>query len=405
MGLLKIIFIIFVLIFPLGEIARFEFGNGIAIRLNEVILTLLVLFWIALHFLRRKTIRGLLIKPIFIFIGICLLSLLLNMNNLLFSQFLTSFLYLLRWILYACIYFMVLDFDSKFKQRIPIFMVISGTITLFIGFIQYFFYSSLRNLYYLGWDEHLYRLFSSFLDPNFAGSFFVLFFIFISGLFFNYSRKSNKKKIFLICILGLFILTAIFLTYSRSAFLMLLISVFIFLTIKNKKKWIFALIGFSILIFAISSKNFYIENLNLFRIASSEARIESASNAIKIIKDNSIFGVGFNAYRYAQVRYGFRDNKSSLLSHADAGTDNSFLFVFATAGVFGFFAYLYLLFRIVSISFRKSRKEKPGFNKTISIVVLSSFIGLFINALFINSLFYVFIMEWMWILIGLKENN
>ena len=68
-------------------------------------------------------------------------------------------------------------------------MLISGSLIVLLGFIQLMFYPALRNLYYLGWDEHLYRMFSTFLDPNFAGAFFVLFTLFVIDMSLRYKKE------------------------------------------------------------------------------------------------------------------------------------------------------------------------------------------------------------------------
>lgn len=142
---------------------------------------------------------------------------------------------------------------------------------------------------------------------------------------------------------------------------------------------------------SISSRYFNIENINLFRIASSEARIDSAKNALTIIKSNLLTGVGFNSYRYAQIRYGIRKEQSAgTISHADAGTDNSFLFVLATTGFVGLILYLFMWFKIFKIA---------------SALAIVSIFGVFIDSLFINSLFYPFVMLWLWIILALKKNN
>ena len=139
----------------------------------------------------------------------------------------------------------------------------------------------------------------------------------------------------------------------------------------------------------MASAYFNIENVNLFRAVSSEARLETAGNALLIIKNNPLIGVGFNSYRYAQFRYGLR-NRANAQSHADSAPDNSFLFVIATTGIVGFILYLFLWVRVFKIS---------------SVLAIASITGVFINSMFINSLFYPFIMLWLWIIIAIKENN
>ncbi|RJQ38910.1 O-antigen ligase domain-containing protein [Candidatus Microgenomates bacterium] len=406
MGLLKIIFILLIIVFPFGEIARFDIASGIAITLNDIIVGSLFIYWFIHSISHHKKIRDKNIAiPIFIFVGVCLTSLAVNAGYLNSFQFLIALSYIVRWVLYACLYFVIRNFDSSFKKRIPFLMIASSATVIIIGFIQLFFYPNLRNLYYLGWDEHLYRMFSSFLDPNFAGVYFVLSFLLLLEFNLKYLFEKRKKLQILFLTLLVINLSAIFLTYSRSALFALVAGTFTFLFLKKKKKFIFVLISIIIIAFIILSKNFNIENLNLLRTASSKARIDSSLNAIKIIKENPILGVGFNAYRYAQIKYGFRGGEQAFKSHADAGTDNSFLFILATTGVIGFISYLYLGKKISEALYKTADKNKDM--KAITIVAFSSLAAVTIASLFINALFYIFIMEWIWILLGIsiKENN
>lgn len=381
---LKKIFIFVLFLFPLGEIVRIDFGSGFVAKPLDVGMGILALSWLVTIILRKQK-----IKQNHIFISILLfflsglLSLIISNLQLSLKEFLISFSYLLRWAAYTCVFFVVCDFDREFKEKISNMLIIVGSLIVGFGYIQYFFYSNLRNIFYLGWDEHMYRMFSVFLDPNFAGAFFVLFFLFLVTIFF-------KKKSILMGLLLLMTLGAVFLTFSRSALIMIIVSSSFLFIIMNKKVLIAILLGVILLTLTISSKYFYIENINIFRVFSSGARIETAKRAIEIIQGHPILGVGFNAYRYAKLDYNLRNDDSRTTSHADAGVDNSFLFVIATTGIIGFISYLFLWFRILKIA---------------STLAVASVVGVFVDSMFINSLFYPFIMLWIWIILALSAKN
>lgn len=408
MGILKVIFVIFLLLFSFGEVFRFNFGTNVFIKPLDVILIAVFSIWLFGVFRSdvKSIFRDKLLIPIVLFVASMLLSLMLNFNNFSSNEIVVAFFYIARWVLYVSLYFVVKGFSSKFKQKIIYLLLLIGGLFVLFGFIQYFFYSSLRNLYYLGWDEHMYRMFSTFLDPNFAGSFFVLFLVFLSGIFLFFLNNNKIRQIRLIGFMFIFTLVSIYLTYSRSALIMLLVSIFIFSSLIKKRKWTFLIIGVSILFILFSWKNFYIENINLFRIVSAEARIDSAKIALEIIKNNPVFGVGFNTYRYAQVNYGFRDAVGSRSSHADAGTDNSFLFVASTTGIVGLILYLNLLVAILKRAFESYKQYKDkNFQKYMGLIIVASMGGIIANSFFVNSLFYSFAIIWLWILLGLIESN
>jgi O-antigen ligase len=394
MDILKILFVVSLLLFPFAELAKVQF-NFISISLNDLILLVVFAVWVTKNRFKINFGKSELGKPIVLFASVAFLSLVLNLSWLSLNEFLISFLYLMRWVLYASVYFILLSFDKNFLNKLRYVLVIPIALFLLIGYVQFFFYQNLRNLYYLGWDEHLYRLFSSFLDPNFAGAFFVLTFIYLLHLVLI--NLKNKALFILLTSISILNLIAIYLTYSRSALIMLFVSLGVFLLLLNKKKFLFlTALGLILMIF-ISPKAFQTEGTNLLRVASSEARIQSAKIAADIFGYNPVTGVGFNSYRFAQHKYGYLTDEKWQVTHSGAGTDNSFLFILATTGVIGFGAYLYLISRMAKSSISKS--------SLISKMFLASLVGILISSLFVNSLFYVYIMQWIWITAAFKENN
>jgi O-antigen ligase len=399
MGLLKYLFIIFLLAFPIAEVGRIQLPNGVAFSLNDILLLVVIFVWLGVHILRRrKLVWGKLFMPILIFSLIGLVSLLINFPNLGLNNLLISSLYLVRWIAYALIYFIINEFDSKFKNRIAYLFLFSGLVVVILGYLQFFFYPSLRNLFYLGWDEHLYRMFSSFLDPNFAGAFFVLYFLFTLSFIREYLQKKEIVKILMIVGISVADLIAVYLTYSRSALIMLVVAIITLLVSKGQKKLVaVVLIGLVAIVFVLP-KSFTTEGTNLLRITSSNERLNSLQTGIKIFEKSPVLGVGFNAYRYAQHKVGL-NNIYWQVTHSGAGTDNSFLFVLTTAGAVGLVAFIYLLFSVFALA-------KNNLKRNIYAVVLfSGLAGLILNGLFVNSLFYVLILEWIWVLSSLTENS
>jgi len=421
--LLKSFLLLSLIFLPLGEILRINITSDIVIRPLDVSICLTAIALIFFCIKDKKFPKAYLFKPIIIFAAIGVVSLLVNAAYYNQNQFLASLLYLIRWLSYSMIYVAITKTDKKFRNIIIWFMVIGGIFVLLTGYAQFFLYPNLRNLYYLGWDEHNYRMFSVFLDPNFAGVFFVLFFLFVGGLLHNHllirysgerrgskiSKHNNQSDsgqarmtiISLLVLLLIAIVIAVFLTYSRSAILMLVAGITAYLGLTGKKKFIFALIGLIAVFVLTLSPTFNKENTNLFRTTSSFARLETYSNSIKIFMDHPIFGVGFNAYRYAQQSYGFRNVKTKFPNHADAGADNSFLFVLATTGVVGLSAYLFIWYSVLKRALYIYHKN----SNMLALVVVCSSIGLFVNSFFINSLFFPNLMFWMWVTIGLAESH
>jgi putative inorganic carbon (hco3(-)) transporter len=403
--LVEWLFYILIFVFSLGQLDRINLANGVVLHLTDIF----VLFVVIIGFYRfaqnkqiRTIIQSSIFKAIFIFTILGLLSLIINPLALSWSKLFISCLYLFRWVSYALIYFFVNSFSTISKHKILKYLIFSQLILLVIGFFQYFYYSDLRNLYYLGWDEHLYRMFSTILDPNFLAVQFSLFLLLLFGLLFS-DYKIKFKNIFLSVII-VFTFIGLLLTYSRAGYIMTAVGVSVLLWLFQKKRIILGFIAILILGIVILPKNLHSAGVELWRTASITARSISATQAITILKNYPILGVGFNSYRYAQLHYGFIEKNNWEQSHSGAGTDNSFLFILATTGLIGFSAYLFLWVIIIKNTW-KNYKKSEGLTYYISIVILASIASITVNSLFINSLFYPSIMFWMWTLLGLIDST
>jgi O-antigen ligase len=402
MKMLKLLFILIFIALPLGEIARIDLGNSIVLKPLDSLVVFTALFYSFYILVNKNNFPDSHIKKtLTVFSLVALFSLLVNSLNLTFSEFTTAFLYWLRFISYATIYFIVLSFDKKFTGKIARLIFAVGFMVLILGLIQFFLYPDLRNLYYLGWDEHNFRLFSTFLDPNFAGSFLTLFLIFLLGVILHLKKNKEAVKTRFLGVVSVLTVVAVFLTYSRSAILMLVISVAAYLVLINKKNLLLLFVGLVIGIIIILSPTFGKENTNLLRTTSSMARLDSYREAFEITINNPLFGIGFNTYRYLGNSSSDSSKEQEYFDHAGAGSDSSLLFVSATTGLVGLTAYLYMWYSIMKRAFYLYKKR----GSIYALIVICSGIGLFVNSLFINSLFLPGIMLWTWIMVGLMERE
>lgn len=392
MVLLKFLLPIFFIIYSFAELLRLQLFKSVSIGFIDVVVAAVVISWII--FVKKSSYY--LKFPILIFLLMCILSQIYNLGNFDNSQLKVGVLYLFRWILYACLYFVFADVGKKYQKIITNYMLTSGIFIVIFGFIQYLYYPSLKNLIYQGWDDHLYRLFSSFLDPNFAGVFIVLFIIFV--FIIKQKNSLNKRNIYFLNLLLIASLSALILTYSRGAILMLIMSAFIYCVLKRNYKVVAVLIGGLIIVTILLSPNFSTVNTDLFRTPSLDQRIENTKQTLVVYKKNPVFGVGFNNFRYARERY-IQKDWLPYASHAGAGSDNSLALILATTGIPGLVAYLFLLYKILKLGVVNLKKNPFAW------ILVLSLTGLIFNSFLLNSLLYSFIMIWIWILAGLTESN
>lgn len=324
------------------------------------------------------------------FIWVTIFSLLFSLTIFKPFEVLTGALYGVRIVAYALFFVGIFRLVRK-SQKIKAFLFAAILyISLFIaifGLFQYVFYPDVRPFTVWGWDDHLFRLVGTFMDPGFTSIFLVFGFLVTLAQFLL-----TRKKRYLFS-LGIFLLS-LALTYSRAGYVALFAGVGTFLLArKNLKKIFMVLIAFAAIVLLIPS--FGSEGVRLGRTKSIFARLESYSQAITIFSKSPVFGVGFNNLCIAKEK--FLGQPRNFESHACSGVESSFLLILATTGIFGFVSFSYLIFMV----FRLVPKDIYG------LTFSSCLVALLFHSLFVNSLFYPWVMGYLGILLGVsfKEKN
>lgn len=381
-----------------------------------------VFYWFLHSFIVKKKLklprRGFLILA---FIFIAFISL-INSSQYLESlqELLISASYLARFVFYSGLFFVGASLDKQSREKIISVFLLSGVLLALFGFIQLLFFPDWSQFAYLGWDPHKNRLLSTFFDPNFTGIYLVLV---INLTFWKLLEKSTvaisipsvemghlsageadasslqrwlTSKFFLLLSL-ISCCTALFLTFSRSAWLAMAVSTFIWGIFKSKKLLFAAVLLAFLAYFAVPRVQTRIAG-GFDPDDSAKLRFQSWSNTWQIAKQKPVLGVGFNTFRYAQEREGYFDWRQPEGGHSGAGSDSSLLFVFATTGALGLVAYLGILatqsFNHLTIFFFHRKKFALR-----GIFIISAVAALLTNSVFINSLFYPAIMIFYWLLI------
>lgn len=390
MEILRFLIYALFLTLPLGTVVRLEIVENAFIYPYDIVVFGIFLSFTGFCILQKKNpLQIPLFKEFMVFVLAALFSLLINSFYLQTSEFLVAFLYLGRFLVFGALLFIWQFLTKTLIVKSLLFFSISGFLTVIAGIIQYFLYPDLRNLSYLGWDVHLYRLFGTFLDPNYTGIFFVL--VLLMFIFLLISDRYKRYAV----IGGVLSFAGILLTYSRSSYVSLFISVIVFLLLLRKWKFIvlFALVlSIGIMVLPNDLKS---EGVKLMRTASVNARLTEYQRGLKVFTDSPLYGTGFNAYRYTQKRYGFTKN-TDIQNNAASGIPNSYIFILATTGLLGFAAVAYFWISVISLI-----KKHWNIHKNLSILLISSLTAIFVHALFENTLFYTPILIWIFSLIGI----
>ncbi|MEK7565925.1 MAG: O-antigen ligase family protein [Patescibacteria group bacterium] len=358
---MKYLLYLLLILFPLGQLGRLNILNSeIVFHLNDIVVGLIAAVWL---FSKHK--QNSLLKPLIYFLIAAFISLIANIQNFSGKELLIASLYPLRFGAYGLLFFAVSGLKSPEKKIIKPGLIMASVIIAVAGFIQYIFIPDTRFLTAYNWDDHYFRLISTFLDPGITGTILALSLVL---LFF-------QKKLLLPVIYF-----AMALTYARASYLVYLV-VFAVISFYQKSLKIFLVATLILAITIPLLPKTFGEGTNLNRGYSFWGRINNWRETVVVWTKAPIFGVGFNTYRYIQ--------NASSDSHAGAGADSSILLVLATSGIPGLVTFLYLLKKIWD------QTKSPLFRVT--------FIGIFVSSWFNNTLLYPFVLEWLWLLLATEN--
>lgn len=305
------------------------------------------------------------------------------------AAILYGLLYLLRLFAYSYFLICVWNFASSIKNRELLLNSLMGVsvISAIFGWIQFFIFPDLKPFFEWGWDEHLYRLVGTYLDPTFLGLVIVFGLIIMIHQFIVIKEKKYL-------VMALFLLISLAFTYSRASYLAFVVGVGYMFFIAKKylpagrqeiAYILYPIILLTAIIFFLpTSRN---HSISFFRSFSAVARLDNYTDTIKVFKSSPVLGVGFNNMCLARQKI---IGPESFSSHACSGSDSSFLLILATTGVIGLIVFVFSAYNIV-----KSLKHTKYY-----ILYSSCLVALFVHSLFSNSLFYPWILGWMVILLA-----
>jgi hypothetical protein len=269
------------------------------------------------------------------------------------------FLYTVRIVAYLTLYSLLhkkhilnlMGVTTDFKK----IFIVSGLVTVAIGILQYILLPDMRWAQYLGWDDHLGRLTLPHYDPTFTGIMLSLFLIFTVNAKSWYAASLTVP--------------AILLTYSRSVWLALMMTLFIY--IPNRVLKIGAILLLVISIFLLPRT--FGEGTNLARTFSITSRFSTDMQILHDLKWDLLIGRGYNTFAINQI------SEKGYPNHA-AGPNNSYFMILSTMGIMGAVGWYMFLTDLCT-----SSRFKPAI------------VFILIASLFNNILFYPFVILWLFL--------
>lgn len=381
-----------------GQLFRIDlFSNSAGgLLVADVVAALVSLVFVVGIIFKKVALGNLPVKALlFTWFFFLILSYLVNVAGHTWGERVVGLGYLLRLIAYYFLIFVAYNFLAKLPAVVLRYLLYTVAILFVLGLVILWVLPNFAVLVQSGWDPHVDRLTSTWLDPNYFGTFLGLVF----GLVLPFGKKITQKGRWWVIgywITLLVLWAGVYLTASRSALLTLAIAGIVAAAFTSWRMVVFVLVLLGLTVALPSrlqsrvtdSVAFSVQQVNGSQNSSqgssdptASARITSWKKAIQIFKEKPVLGVGYNYYQYAQQRAGLLTGDALATNRSVAGSDSSLLTLLATTGILGLLAFLALWLAII-LRLWKFRLDPYVLG------VFAALIGWFISSFFNNTLLY-----------------
>ena len=374
----KYLIYLYLILFPFGQLLRMKVSiDSYVIRIQPIDL---VVATSAIIYIFGQLDENRVFRAFLGFLFAAAFSLTLSLTLFSSKQMLVGSLYLFRLFAYSTFFLLIVKSINKklIRKRILINCLIVVTLVIGVfGWVQYFALPDVRFMRAFGWDDHYFRMVGTFFDPAFISILFVF------GLIISVVQFLKSKNVLYISAI-LFLLVSVLFTYSRAAYLALAVGIIVILYIQRKLKLLFYFaVVFSFLILFLPRPSS--EGVKLERIHSILQKKDNYIETLQIVKKHPVFGVGYNNLCSARLRY---VGDIGYGSHSCSGSDSSILLILSTTGIVGLLVFLSFI-KSLYVQLKESEYQ-------VSFLACSA--ALFTHSLFVNSLFYPWVLGYLAIL-------
>jgi O-antigen ligase len=283
----------------------------------------------------------------FFFLG-CFLSLFFSKN------FATSIPEMVELLSFIILFILVVDNleSERDIRRMIRFLILSSLVPLFVAFIQIFSNFNLQ-IFSL---EPFFRVKSTLTHPNAYAFYLVMIIVLSMSIFLHQRLKFNRTSFFLLIVL---LLLPLIFTYTRSAWIGLVLAIFSMGILQSRKLLIFAPLAFYgiVLVFPIVFQRFDpIFNPELFQYTSLAWRIKLWSASIPYFLSSPILGNGLGSFQLI----GYEIDEWFAVAH------NDYLRILVETGVIGFSGFILLLFSLFKLSIRTYKEMVNSYYQHIA---------------------------------------
>lgn len=409
-----------------GQLIRISLwpGLGTAVTVADLAVGTITIAWIADRLLRYLRTGRLVINArdltgpdrwLLGFQAILLVTFFLSWLRFDPQETLVGAAYLIRLQGYLSLYWVIRGFKLTNEEFKTVFRAFITTVFILAGagFFQLIFFPDFQSLGQLGWDPHVNRLASSFLDPNYM-SIFLGIGLTLATTLYLFAHPAERKEYGLVIVI---LWIALYYAYSRSGWAATGIAMSI---VGFRRNWLTGTLILAVFVGLLFlpgrfSKRFTdtiaTTKINLTsgqpELTSEDdttnARIASWKKGLTVVRLSPIVGVGYNNFGLAAVKTGELKEKD-LKGHSAQGSDASLLNVWATSGLFGLILFSSFLVSLIAPA-RKLLKGRLSGSSVLYFGFTAALVGLLANSFLINSLFYPPILIFYLIMAGYFRNS
>ena len=369
-----------------GDTAPTSLARGVTLRLEDVLLVVIGLSWLARNAVLKDIglfLKTPLNKPIFFYVIACMLA-----TGFGFMagrvELKTGALFVLKYCEYFIVFFMMVNHVRNRAQvkRFVLFLFLTALIVAVIGMFQ------------IPGGERLSAPFEGEGgEPNTLGGYLLFIGMTAAGMAIKVkeARMQYLLLFFILCLVPPF-----FFTQSRSSYLALIPAALTLALMTEKRLIIIGMVSVALLLSPLFLPSVVKQRI-LFTFnqphepdqiiigdvrldTSTSARLQSWQNALRDFQKQPILGHGVTGYAFV---------------------DAQFPRVLVETGLFGLFAFLYLLYSVFRVALRHLRETEDPYYRGLITGFIAGFVGLVVHAIGVNTFIIVRIMEPFWFVVGI----
>ena len=397
-----------------GLLIRIPFGGG-GILLSDLLAPIFAVLWLAHKILIERQLPPVrFILAALAFTVVALLSWVWGAWDLLLKEKVLSFSYIVRFVSIVIIGWSVLDTLKKSdldKTLLGLFKIVG--IVIVLGYVQFYVYPDISKFSTVGgFDPHIGRLLGTWMDPNFVGGLLAFMLPVMLGYWYQAPDKKVKWWLGGVIVLSVY---ALFLTFSRSAYLAGVGGLGLFFLLRDPK---IILVGIVLAGLGLATSERAQQRVGELAgtmasvvlrdtdevDATAKLRVQSWQRSLTLFEKYPALGIGYNTYRFRGAEEGVVDERF----FSAGGSDSTLLTVLVTTGIFGFLAFMwfYLDLWIRNIVRWRNAIRTSSFlsGGELNLGFVAGWSAILVHSVFVNSLLFPLIFIPIMVVAGALES-